>query len=109
MDDINHRLSGSAKILEELGQPQLIPEEALKNVVAVARELDVQIVDWCQFGQPAVDGACGRFQVDPPIAGTLIQRLLEIPGMRCKLDVLPNGIPVPDVISIDMTAGRLRR
>ena len=78
-------------------------------MVAVAREFDVQIVDWCQFGQPGIDGACGRFQVDLPLAGSVIQRLLEIPGMRCKLDVFPLGTPFPDVISIDMTAGQLRR
>ena len=26
---------------------------------------EVEILDWCQFGRPGIDGVCGKFQVEP--------------------------------------------
>ncbi len=100
---------GSEKLLDRLGQPDLIPESALRSVIDIAREFDVEILDWCQYGQPGIDSMCGKFQVAPELAGTLIQRFLNIEGMACRLDVFPLGITDPLAINIDMTAGQMRR
>ena len=100
---------GSEQLLERLGQPDTISEESLKAVIEVARRHEVEILDWCQFGKPGIDGVCGRFQVEPKVAGLVIQDLINLPGWRCRLDVFPLGITDPTVINIDLAGGQLAR
>ena len=109
MLEAENKRRGSAQILARLGQSDTVSEESLKGIIEVARRHEVEILDWCQFGRPGIDGVCGRFQVEPKVAGTVIQDLLNLPGWRCKLDVFPLGITDPTVINIDLTGGQLAR
>ena len=101
--------SGSEKILARIGEPDVISDDTLNSIIKVARRFDAEILDWCQYGQPGVDGVCGKFQVEPKSAGSLIQGWLDIPGWRCRLDVFPLGITDPTAINIDVTGGSLSR
>lgn len=96
---------GSARVLERLGIPDVIAEESLKGIIEVARRHDVEILDWCQFGQPGIDGVCGTFQVQPQQAGALIDELLKQPGWACKLEVFPLGMTDPTAIQVGLTGG----
>lgn len=100
---------GSARILERLGRSDTISEETLKGIIDVARRHDVEILDWCQFGQPGIDGVCGRFQVEPKVAGQVVQGFLDVAGWRCKIDVFPLGITDPTAINVNITGGQLAR
>jgi len=106
---MSDRRRGSSRVLERIGKPDLVSEASVKSVLEIAHEYDVEILDWCQFGQPGIDGVCGRFQVEPKVAGRVIQDLLDIRGWACKLDVFPLGITDPTAINIDLTGGQLRR
>lgn len=109
MSEATTQRRGSELLLERLGQPDTISEESLKAVIEVARRHEVEILDWCQFGKPGIDGVCGKFQVEPKVAGRVIQDLLNLPGWACKLDVFPLGITDPTAINIDLRGGQLAR
>lgn len=100
---------GSEQLLERIGQADTISDATLKSVLNVALQHDVEILDWCQFGKPGIDGVCGRFQVEPKLAGQVIQDLINLEGWKCRLDVFPLGITDPTVINIDLTGGQLGR
>ncbi|MEM9215903.1 MAG: hypothetical protein AAGD25_16360 [Cyanobacteria bacterium P01_F01_bin.150] len=100
---------GSERILERIGQPDVISDETLKGIINVAREFDVEILDWCQYGQSGIDGVCGKFQVMPDRAGSFIQELISIPNWACRLDIFPLGITDPNAINVDITGGTLAR
>jgi len=109
MSEIQAKRRGSEQLLERLGKPDTISDESLKGILAVARRHEVEILDWCQFGKPGIDGVCGRFQVEPKVAGLVIQDLINLEGWRCRLDVFPLGITDPTVINIDLSGGQLAR
>lgn len=109
MSEARSNKRGSQRLLERLGQSDTISDESLKAVIEVARRHEVEILDWCQFGKPGIDGVCGRFQVEPKVAGLVIQDLINLDGWRCRLDVFPLGITDPTVINIDLTGGQLAR
>jgi hypothetical protein len=100
---------GSERILERLGKADTISDATLKGILEVARRHDVEILDWCQFGQPGIDGVCGRFQVAPKVAGAVVQDFLDLAGWRCKIDVFPVGITDPEAININLSGGQLAR
>ena len=103
------KLSGSQRILARLGQPDLISDDSLKSVLELANKFDVELLDWCQYGKPGIDGVCGKFQVIPERAGAFVQGLLDIQGWACRLDIFPLGITDPTAINIDMTGGTQAR
>jgi hypothetical protein len=99
---------GSEKLLERLGgKGMTYSAETLGQVLAVAKKHEVQIKDWCQFGQPAVDGVCGTFDVRTDLAANVLTELLKLDSaIRLRFDVFPLGMPAIDFVRLRIGAGR---
>lgn len=91
---------GSEKLIgERIGRSETISIEALRELVEVSRKHGVMILDWHQFGQPAIDGVLGTFQVSPEVAGNLLVDVLKLhPQLPLKWEVFPYGIINPDIL-----------
>jgi hypothetical protein len=95
---------GSEKLLQRLGGAGMtISKEELGKILDIAKKHKVKIPRWCQYGQPAVDGICGTFELGGRV-GNLIDDLLQLNVVQ-RVHVFPYGIPVPDVFRVDIQAG----
>lgn len=101
---------GSEKLLEErLGKPQPISEAALRQLVDISRKYDVKIFDWRQFGQPAIDGIAGTFQVKPELAGKLLEDIFALDNdLRLHWEVFPYGVPVLEELLVNFRTPGMR-
>jgi hypothetical protein len=99
---------GSEKLLASLGTGgHTLSVEDLRQVIGVFRKHRVTVVDWCQYGQPAVDGACGTVVAKPGVAGSLLADLLALGhATSWRTWVFPYGIPVLDRVVIRLRGGR---
>lgn len=99
---------GSEKLLAGLGHGgHTLSIEDLRQVIGVFRKHRVSVVDWCQYGQPAVDGACGTIVARPGVAGSLLADLLALSrATSWRTWVFPYGIPVLDRVVIRLRGGR---
>ena len=99
---------GSEKLLASLGTAgHTLSIEDLRQVIGVFRKHRVTIIDWCQYGQPAVDGACGAVVAKPGVAGSLLADLLTLShATSWRTWIFPYGIPVLDRVIINVRGGR---
>jgi hypothetical protein len=98
---------GSERILDRLGEPDTIADDALKAIVDIVRENDMELIDWCQLGQPRIDAVSISALIAPERTGEVVQQLLDIPGWACRLDVFPRGITNPEVTQLNIAGGTL--
>src|SRR5262249_43053943 len=98
---------GSDKMMQDLlgMKPVLDTAELRKLVAAVTRH--GKVIDWCQYGQPGIDGVCGNVLVGPKAAGGLMVDLFSLEHIRPHLDVFPYGIPVIEQLLIRLRAGKV--
>jgi hypothetical protein len=95
---MEEEIRGSHRLVERrLGEPDMISVDQLKLLVDVARNHDIRILDWQQFGQPAIDGVYGSFQVSPEVLGRLFGDIGELSRhMPLRWEIFPRGIIDPD-------------
>lgn len=87
---------GSAKLIGRgVYEPEVFTKKHLSRFINISRNKGVKLVDWCVFGTPAIDGVCGRYQVDPTVALTVIKELVNIKDIRIRFDYFPYGVPYP--------------
>ena len=108
--DRPEKVRGSAKMVEELlGHRTVIDKDELRSLLTAIDQQGVRIVDWCQYGQPGIDGVCGKIEVAPKGAGDLVRDLFRFKRIRPELEVFPYGIPVIDRLLIELRIGRVPR
>ena len=90
--------AGSEQLLEA---PMKIDEAQLGKIVERSEKFG-KVVDWCQYGQPAIDEVCGTIRVRPGRVGRLIDELLELHEVRINLDVFPLGKPGIDQVLVNV-------
>lgn len=95
---------GSTKMAKQRG----ISEKGLSQLLESAKSSG-KLVDWFPYGQPAPDGVSGAVKVPIKDLGGVIQRLIEIEGLRLQLRVFPYGIPVPDEVLVRFEDGSRRQ
>lgn len=100
---------GSEMLLQRLGSSgKTYSKKDLRQVLGVAKKYQVKLVNWCQFGQPAIDGVCGTFEARPELAGRILEDLLKLSSvLRFRICVFPLGIPAVDMVRLKFGAGRL--
>lgn len=98
---------GSEKLMAGIGTGgHTFSVEELRQVIGVFRKHRVRVIDWCQYGQPAVDGACGTVVARPGVAGSVLSDLLTLNhATSWRTWVFPYGIPVLDRVVIRVQAG----
>jgi hypothetical protein len=100
---------GSEKWVQEHG-PMTFSTKDLGDIRALIGTHSAKLLDWCQYGQPAIDGICGTFEVPRLEAvGPLVTDLVRLhPRFRLGIDVFPYGIPVLDRIQVNFRGGLQR-
>lgn len=93
---------------EKFAKPSTLSRKDLQSIINVARRRGVRVIDWEQYGQPAIDAVAGKYQVSASAANAVLRDLLRL-DMRLHLDVFPNGVPVVDHYTIGFETGRVRR
>lgn len=105
--------AGSDAILKALNdnmsQGHTLTKEHVVDFVTSLKKNNAKIVDWCQYGQPAVDGVCGTVHVLPGQLGGLIGALAARPGAWKWGGVFPIGIPFPDRFALKFGLGNAPR
>ena len=91
---------GSDELLKSLGGRTGLPQKAMSDMIAAARQDRAELVQWWVRGQPAPDWIRGTFAVPPDRAGALINSLLKQERVRFRLDVFPYGIPIIDRVHV---------
>ena len=90
--------TGSEQLLQAADK---IDEARLGELVERGEKFG-KIVDWCQYGQPAIDEFCGTIRVKPGRVGRLIDQLLDLHEIRINLDVFPLGKPGIDQVLVNV-------
>jgi hypothetical protein len=99
---------GSEKMMEELfgGRPPQLDRGELRRLVGAALEKPgVKLIDWWWFGQPAIDGVFGKFEVPARSLGDAVR---DMAGSRVRpvFRVFPKGLPVPTDFLVEVRAGQ---
>lgn len=99
---------GSERLLEQIGSGgHTFSADELRQVIGVFRKHNGRFIDWCQYGQPGIDGVCGRVIVGPKVAGQVLTDLLATRDIfRWRVGVFPKGIPALDHVLVRLQAGR---
>lgn len=93
---------GSSEFSEEMfGKTCEVSRESLRHLIKVTRSQGAILDNWWIRGIPAIDSVVGSVRVKPDLAGSLIQELLTINGLRLKLEGFPIGIPNPEFIQVN--------
>jgi hypothetical protein len=99
--DCENPNAGSEELLKALKgsntfEGHKLSKDHVLELVSIIRKTNAKLVDWCQYGQPAVDGVCGAVHVMPDQLGGLIEALAGKPHLWRWGGVFPLGIPFPD-------------
>ena len=84
-----------------INKAPLIEEGQRRQLIEVSEKFG-KILDWCWYGQPGIDGFCGRIRVDRQQVGGLVEQLLEVESPRIIFKGFPEGIPDPTEVLIDI-------
>ncbi len=68
----------------------------LERLVKLAELDEVELVEWFPRGIPAIDYVGGTFRTGRGQVAGLIGKILELQGLRLRIDAFPIGIPNPD-------------
>jgi len=82
-------------------------EDDLSLFSSLAEEDGIRLVDWRQFGRPAVEGLGGAFHVQPETAGAIVDRLISS-GLVGHLRVFPRGVPAVQLVEIEFGSSAQR-
>jgi hypothetical protein len=99
------RKRGSTKLAARQAPVARLSEVDVRKVIALSQRKGIKVVDWWIYGQPAPDVIGGTFQTAPRLAGSLVQALLTVKGIRQGIEVFPLGIPFPREVQIRFEAG----
>ena len=80
---------------EMLMKARPLARAQLDRILTLAKSRGVSVVDWHIVGQPNPEAVTGVFQVSSAQAGSFIQQILRINGLRPRIEIFPHGIPVP--------------
>ena len=96
---------GSEKLSELFGGEKVSREDLAKALAG----LDGRAIKrWWWYGQPAIDRIVATIQVEKPAAGRIIDNLVNSHSgaVQVGLEVFPLGIPVCDLVSIELQLGK---
>jgi hypothetical protein len=99
------RKRGSTKTAARTKSAARLSDADVRKVIALSQRKGIKVVDWWMYGQPAPDAIGGTFQVASRQAGSIIQTLLGVKGIRPGIEVFPLGIPFPQGVHVRFQAG----
>ena len=99
---------GSDKLVANLFGGAKISKSQLAKAVSSAQTSGLQIKRWWWYGQPQIDSIIASLDVAPSEVGATVESLtrLHSSAVQVGLEIFPNGIPVPDIIRINVTLNK---
>ena len=101
--------SGSEKLLAELGEARTFQKRDLARILEVREIAGAKLIDICRFGQPGIDGICGRLRVDLSASPKVFERFVNLADLGVLFEAFPYGKPAPEAFDIRFSAGRVGR
>ncbi len=99
------QLRGSQKLLEGLAKNQDVPTlDEIKKAVALPASVDYKVLNWLIRGiPPAYLEWETTIQVSTANLATVVNRFLDLNDSTIGLNILINGIPIPDIANVTVT------
>jgi hypothetical protein len=99
------QLRGSQKLLEGLAKNQEAPSlDEIKKAVALPASVDYKVLNWLIRGiPPAYLEWETTLQVSTANLATVVNHFVGLNDSTIGLNILINGIPVPDIASVTVT------
>jgi hypothetical protein len=98
-------LRGSQKLLQSLAKNGEVPSlEAIKKALALPANMDLHVPNWLIRGiPPAYLELDATFQVPISALSEVVNRFVQLNDSAIGLKILINGIPVPDLATIEIS------
>jgi hypothetical protein len=80
---------------------RVLESEALARLLKLSEAEGVDLVDWFPRGIPNPDALAGSFLVKRQSVPSLVQEILNLQGLRLRLDIFPYGIPNPEGVFVN--------
>jgi hypothetical protein len=100
----DHELRGSQKLLELLAKNGDMPSlDEIKKALALPAHVDVRIPNWLIRGvPPAYLELDATLQIPIAQLGAIVERFVQLNDSAINMKILINGIPVPDLATVQV-------
>ena len=97
-----HGVRGSQKLLQNLAKNGDAPSiEEIKKALALPPNIEYKIPNWLIRGiPPAYLQLDGTIQVSPAHLADVVNHFVRLNDSTINLNILINGIPIPDIVNI---------